>query len=554
MVAGYVSDSTDCDDTNIAVYPGAVERCNSRDDDCDSLTDEPDAIDANTYYADTDADSYGDPATATRACSRPSGYVSDNTDCEPAESTAYPGSPAWEHISDGVDQDCDGFDGCEDLDCDGIPDLALPGYYDGDYATTSYVYLGGGGFAEAERLTTDTAGGFWGAAEDLDGDGFKELLLMNYFNGSSYVRTLDIYPGSEDGPNMSVRTSLPANGGWEVVIRDFDDDGDPDLFVVNQLTNSATWAINSPIYWNDAGTFTVGDRTDLPTNGAIDADAADLDADGYTDIIVCNHTNATTRLLNSYVYWGSAAGYSSADRSSLPTQGCRDIGVADFDGDGHLDIAFANFGDDTRHDVLSYIYWGSSTGYSTTNRGTAPTWGATNLDVADANGDGLPDLAFVGFYGSNGTLSQVSYTAVYYSSTAGFSTTARERWDLRGSRDVQFADLNSDGYPELLVARLRDAAGSYETNSMVYWGSAAGYTTSTAIPSTGSYQLLAGDVDADGYPDLISTSSRDNSGYVGVGTLIYWGSAASTYSTADRLELNTVGIGEHSAIIGDATW
>ncbi|MCB9760223.1 MAG: hypothetical protein H6739_10345 [Alphaproteobacteria bacterium] len=103
---GYAAGDTDCDDTNGAVSPNAVEQCDGVDNDCDGTTDEDDAVDAGTWYADSDADGYGDAASTTRACAAPSGYVGDDTDCD---DSAWAVNPAGTELCNGVDDDCDGF-------------------------------------------------------------------------------------------------------------------------------------------------------------------------------------------------------------------------------------------------------------------------------------------------------------------------------------------------------------------------------------------------------------------------------------------------------------
>ena len=103
--AGYVSDGSDCDDGDSSVYPGAPEYCNTVDDDCDGTIDEDTAVDATTWYEDADADSFGTPSVTDVACYQPSGFVADNTDCDDAEASTYPGA---DETCDGTDNNCDG--------------------------------------------------------------------------------------------------------------------------------------------------------------------------------------------------------------------------------------------------------------------------------------------------------------------------------------------------------------------------------------------------------------------------------------------------------------
>ena len=72
-----------------------------------------------TWYVDTDEDGYGDPLAPLDACERPSGHVTDNTDCDDADGDVFPG--ASDPAGDGIDNDCDGAGGPDsDEDGDGL--------------------------------------------------------------------------------------------------------------------------------------------------------------------------------------------------------------------------------------------------------------------------------------------------------------------------------------------------------------------------------------------------------------------------------------------------
>jgi hypothetical protein len=95
---------TDCDDTNFDVNPVGTEYCNDIDDDCDGDVDEPDSVDARTYYLDSDGDGYGAGASFT-SCDLQVDWTPDDGDCDDTEPGVYPTAPSI--ACDGFDNDCE---------------------------------------------------------------------------------------------------------------------------------------------------------------------------------------------------------------------------------------------------------------------------------------------------------------------------------------------------------------------------------------------------------------------------------------------------------------
>ncbi len=134
---GWVSDATDCDDSSASTNPGATEVCDAVDNNCDASIDEAVLL---TFYADADADGYGDATAATtRGVEAPAGTTADATDCDVATAAVHPGA----------DELCNGTDD----DCDSTADDAPTSYADADgdespalvecSVPSGYVYEGG---------------------------------------------------------------------------------------------------------------------------------------------------------------------------------------------------------------------------------------------------------------------------------------------------------------------------------------------------------------------------------------------------------------------------
>jgi MYXO-CTERM domain-containing protein len=124
----YTADrSGDCDDTNPAIHRDATETCDGVDNDCDDDIDEE--LPSFELYIDDDLDGFGDPSSKVVDCGELPGLVKDGTDCDDSRPEAFPGA---DELCNGLDEDCDGLPGADEVDQDGDDVLACDDCDDDD--------------------------------------------------------------------------------------------------------------------------------------------------------------------------------------------------------------------------------------------------------------------------------------------------------------------------------------------------------------------------------------------------------------------------------------
>ena len=199
LPSGHSADSSDCDDGDAGVHPGASETCDGVDQDCDGTADDG-AIDMDTWYGDADGDGYGDASSGSTGCSQPSGTVSDGSDCDDGDAVIHPGAA---ELCSGVDEDCDGA----------LDDSGSVTFYGSSGSVASLTSSYAGGSASSALIANLAADG---SVVFCDGTYYVELevtaadLTLEGFNGSG--RTTLMGDGTDTVISLNGSTSFRMNG------------------------------------------------------------------------------------------------------------------------------------------------------------------------------------------------------------------------------------------------------------------------------------------------------------------------------------------------------
>jgi hypothetical protein len=493
--AGFVADDQDCDDADTLIHPGAAERCNARDDDCDSEIDE--GLPTTLLYPDVDGDGWGDESAPEARCDSPTGYLATGEDCDDSRAAVYPGAP--DICGNGLDDGCTGE---PDSRCRPEGELSL--------ADSGVKYLG------------STEGGLTGAAVtcggDTDGDGQPELLIGET---EEYDFDAEGAPGPggawlvgglstgevllEDVAAASIWGEPEAPLTWHGMgfVGDLDLDGYDEVLVETALFNGP---VVGPLLVSDADTTLIDDFGSVQLGGSVAAlgnrrfaigGSGNLFQDGYWGADV----GAV------YIFEGpleSSERTHSAVASFQPDVGHEygNFGWAlcsgDLNGDGEADLAIGapSLGAESRRDFMTwglvYLMDGPFSGDLRMS-----DWEGTLID-ADARIEGADER----------------------SGTTGYSLSCG-------------GDTDGDGHDDLLVGALGEASsGEYMGAAALFRGPiATGVQTvseadgvvygDTAFDEVGSSVSVDADIDADGLDDVVVGSFLD--GYPGEIYIFYDG-------------------------------
>ena len=278
--------------------------------------------------------------------------------------------------------------------------------------------------------------------------------------------------------------SFPKSDVDTVTIGDFDQDGDPDVFVVG--------AVNGTVYLRDPALgFTVGQTIGFPGDPAGAANA-DLNGDGHLDLVVSTEFGPGPRS-GIQVFHGIGNGRFQLVSSYTPPgfEFAGRVVMGDFNGDGSIN-AFVLAVNQPNSQLVSFNAAGLITGSIDFNAGSR----LGDVEVADVDGNGALDLVVAGFRFNPSIavlLNPFSPQSSYVSLTTDQGT------------DVAVGDFNGDGALDLV-------SGGYHMSSgdLAVYLNLGGGLFAPIFQTSGYTDVEAGDFNGDGHLDFVAHARLGN--------------------------------------------
>lgn len=342
------------------------------------------------------------------------------------------------------------------------------------------------------------------AIGDVNGDGKPDLAAAG-FDADSVSVHLNLTATGATTPAFSSQFDFPTGDSpRSIAIGDINADGKPDLAVANYNSDSVSVLLNTTA--TGATTPTFSTKVDFTTGATPQSVAVgDFNGDGALDLAVANYASTSVSVLLSTTAMGAATPTFSTKVDFATGANPTSVAIGDANGDGKPDLAVANYTPDSVSVLLNTTATNAATPTFSTKVDFTTGLGPWSLAIGDVNGDSKPDLAV-----ANASSTSVS-VLLNTTSTSDTTPTFSARADFAtGSSpySVAIGDVNGDAKPDLAIANYMPNTVSVHLSK-----TAANATTPAFLPkldfatATNPFSVAIGDVNGDGKPDLALANS-----------------------------------------------